>query len=176
MKKTLSLMLVLCTMFSLLTLPANATEISTIGELAQNETAIGTYVYEDMSITIAAGEPEYTDELVARSPVRIGAAYPVSFYDENMNLLFTQRFIFNIDGEAGSYEFSPTVEWEFYTSYAASGVLFGGMTETRLSDTMARHAFTWYYNDAKFRTTVTFSLNPNTGSLSLYSLDNTRVY
>ncbi len=112
MKKVLSIMLVLCTMMTLFVVPAHATGTSDLDELAQSEhvTVLGTYVYDDMTITIAAGEPVCTYENNTPSNARIGAAYPVSFYDDNMNLLFTRRFIFNIDGKAGSYKFSPTVE------------------------------------------------------------------
>ena len=173
-----SILIALCILTSFFTFQASAAELSDLEKLAHTEhvTIMGVYVYNDMTITVATSAPVCESEAeAARAETRIGGSIPVYVVDENNNLLFNRNVKFNIDGSAGSYVFSPTAEWEYYTTNVADGVLMGASTVTRLSDTKAQHAFTWYYYDAEFRMVATFTLDQNTGSVALTGITSTRI-
>ena len=87
-------------------------------------------------------------------------------------VLLVRHVSFTINGSAGNDSFAETRKWNWYTTDLADGLLLGGVKNTRLSNSKAEHAFTWYYGGDTYRTTAAFTLNRSTGSVVLSNLQN----
>lgn len=172
--KTVAAFVLVCLMAVPMAAPAYAAG-SDLERMAQTDQIIvvGTYVYGDAAYTFAAGEPVYSYDVAEISAeARAGVSYPIYLYDQSGNLLLVQHVSFTINGSAGNDSFAETRKWNWYTTDLADGLLLGGAKNTRLSNTKAEHAFTWYYGGDTYRTTAAFTLNRSTGSVVLSNLQN----
>lgn len=185
-RKFTSLFVLLCLIFAISIAPSvGAYEMTDLERTLQNEDAyvVGTYVYGDEAITIVAGGSTVSEDSLDNSPTSSAAfatpkmvsTYNLHLFSSDGTFLLTRTLTVNLNGSAGSYSLSPTSEWNWYTTDLASGVLLGGVSNTRVSSTVAKHSFTWYYNGEKFRTTETLSLNTSTGRLILSSLEQSKA-
>lgn len=172
--RLLASILLVCMMVPAMASLVYATDISDLERLAQTERIVshGTYQYGDITLTFASGEPIYENS-DDHAPSRDAVSNPFYIFDANGDLVLSRIMGFTINGSSGNYSFSTPDEWSWTTIEVGEGVLLSGVKNTQVSATIAEHAFTRFVNDKEFRTVVTFVLNPNTMSVTLFPIQNT---
>ena len=177
-RKMISFFVFMCVSLMVMMAPSASAYVMTDLERALQDPeayVVGTYLYDDMSITVVSGDVTYSYEVPFAAEPRLAATYELQIFSEEGTRLFIRSVALKVNGSSGSYSLGPTNEWNWYTTNLASGVLLGGVANTRVSNVVGEHAFTWYYRDVKFRSVAKFTLNTSTGKIILSGFENTKI-